>query len=66
MALLMALSVFFREQGTWIIKAATRGPYVAQRNSGERSTMTPIPGLRCAASRLHTVVVAESGLKLLP
>jgi hypothetical protein len=28
--------------------------------------MAPIPGLRCAASRLHTVVVVESKLKLVP
>ena len=61
------LSAFVREQGTCIIKVATRSPYVAQRNTGKRSSMKPIPGLRCAASRLRAAdvraVVAESGLK---
>ena len=60
------LSAFVREQGTWTIKTATRSPYVAQRNTGESLTMSPIPGFRCAASRLHTVVVAESGHKYVP
>ena len=47
------LSAIAREYGTWIIKAATRSPHAAQRNAGERSSMTPIPGLRCAPSRLQ-------------
>ena len=57
------LSAFVREQGACIIKAATRSPYEAQRNAGESLTILPIPGFRYAASRLHTVVVAQSGLK---
>jgi hypothetical protein len=45
--------------------ATTCGPYVAQRSTGKRSSMKPISGLRCAASSLHTVVVAASGLELM-
>ena len=55
-------SAFAQKYGNWLIKAAACSPYAAQRNTGDRSASTPIPGLRCAVSGLHTVVVAESGL----
>jgi hypothetical protein len=52
-----------RIQGTWIIKGATGSLYEAQRNTGERSTMSLISEIRYAAAGVHTAFVAESGLK---
>ena len=57
------LSAFTRKHGTLAMNCATRSPHAAQRNAGTRTAVTPIPGLRCAASGLPIVVVAESGLK---